>query len=131
MYRPAHVQVHAWHSNNATPAGPVTDQNNTPLVSAVHGATAPSGQRPPHNPGFMTALRYTTLGRTSSGTVIGPSNTQHAPGRNRTHNRSKRRHWDRTLECSSLSFPRQFYLCSHFIGVSKQAVCYSAPQEFT
>ena len=34
------------------------------LVSFYHGATAPSGPRPPYDRGFMTTLRHTTLGRT-------------------------------------------------------------------
>ena len=80
-----------------------------------HGATAPSGPRPPLYRGSMITLRHTTL---SSGRVISssqrplPNNTQHsqqtdihAPGGVRTHNPSMRAaadpcliprgHWDR------------------------------------
>ena len=96
------------------------------------GATAPSGQRPPHYRGFTITLRHITLGRDSSGRMISPpqrsvpDNTQHsqetyihAAAGIRTDNPSKRAaadqrfrprvHWDRPrlLPCSGYVWPHR------------------------
>jgi hypothetical protein len=34
------------------------------IIILTHGATAPTGPRPPHCQGFMITIRHTTFGRT-------------------------------------------------------------------
>ena len=85
----------------------------------LHGATAPSGSRPPHCRDFTITLRHTTLGRTPldewsvrrRDLYLTTHNTHktdiHAPGGIRTRNPSKREaagpcltprgHWNRLL----------------------------------
>jgi ribosomal protein L40E len=83
-----------------------------PFIIFYHGATTPSGPRPPLYRGFIIILRHTTLCRTRKDEWSAlPDNTQHSqktdthdPGEIRTHNPSNieaanprlrpRGHWD-------------------------------------